>query len=147
MGHLTTLSSEIKTLLESIQLTGNDVFVDVLERASNKFTGFPSATIVPGETGSDYATTVQNERTYVFYIYIYLSAETPDGGDTSPQWADIRNIIDLVLDALDNSDDLNNTCEFLRPVPMQPFETATSGSGAVLVAPIRLECIKTIDLA
>lgn len=146
MGNLTTLSTQIRTLLQGILLTGNPVFVDVLERASNKFTGFPSATIVPGETGSDYATVKQNERTYVFFIYIYLSAETDDGVTTSAQWADIRNIIDLVLDGLDNSNDLSNTCSFLRPVPMQPFETSTSGSGAVLVAPIRLECIKTIDL-
>lgn len=147
MGHLTLLSTEIRTLLTGLQLTGNAIFVDVFERASNKFNGFPSATIVPGETGSDYATTRQNERTYVFYIYIYLSAETIDGANTSAVWADIRNIIDVVLDGLDNSNDLNNKCEFLRPVPMQPFETSTSGSGAVLVAPIRLECIKTIDLA
>lgn len=147
MGHLATLSSEIKTLLDGIQITGNDVFVEVLEHASNKFSGFPSATIVPGETGSDYATIVQNQRTYVFYIYIYLSAEVADGSTTATQWDNIREIIDLVLDGLDNSDDLNNTCQFLRPVPMRPFETALSGSGAVLVAPIRLECVKTIDLA
>ena len=147
MGHLATLSREIKTLIEGLQITGNDIFVDVLERAANKFNGFPSATIIPGETGSDYATVRQNERVYVFYIYIYLSAEVPDGGDNSPQWDNIRDIIDVVLDGLDNSDDLNNNCAFLRPVPMQPFETSTSGSGAVLVAPIRLECVKTIDLA
>ncbi len=147
MGNLTTLSAQIRTQLQAILLTGNAVFVDVLERASNKFTGFPSATIVPGETGSTYATTVQNQRTYVFYIYVYLSAEVVDGQTTASQWANIRDIIDLVLDKLDNSNDLNNTCQFLRPVPMQPFETTTSGSGAVLVAPIRLECVKTIDLA
>lgn len=147
MGNLTILSGKIKDLLTATTLTGNPVFVQVLERASNSFNGFPSATIVPGETGSDYATVKQNERTYVFYVYIYLSAEALDTGDTSATWSDIRNIIDIVLDGLDNSNDLGNTCAFLRPVPMQPFEATTSGSGAVLVAPIRLECIKTIDLA
>ena len=35
MGHLATLSREIKTLLEGLQITGNDIFVDVLERAAN----------------------------------------------------------------------------------------------------------------
>lgn len=147
MGHLNTLSGEIKNVLDAVQISGNDVFVQVLESASNQFTGFPSATIVPGETGSDYATTVQNERTYTFYIYIYLSIEALDAAETATQWDNVRDIIDLVLDGLDNSNDLNNACEFLRPVPMQPFETAVGGSGAVLVAPIRLQCVKSIDLA
>jgi hypothetical protein len=146
MGHLAILSSRIKDVLTGVSIADEPAFVDILERASNKFSGFPSATIVPGETNSDYSTTDQNQRTYVFFIYVYLSAEALDGSAADIAWANIRDIIDLVLDSLDRSDDLDNACEFLHPVPMQPFETAESGSGAVLVAPIRLECIKTINL-
>jgi hypothetical protein len=148
MGNISTLSGEIKNVLNAVQLGGSNAFVEVLERASNQFTGFPSATIVPGETGSDYATTVQNERTYVFYVYIYDSLENLEGTgtDADTAWENIRDLMDLILDGLDNSNDLNNTCNFLRPVPLQPLETDVGGSGAVLVAPIRLECVKSIEL-
>lgn len=148
MGHLNDLSAEIKTVLQAVQVSGAGAFVEVLERAGNQFNGYPSATIVPGETDSDYATVKQNDRTYVFMIYIYESLENLDDTGSSPDtaWENVRLIIDGVLDGLDNSDDLNNKADFVRPVPMQPFETEVGTSGVVLVAPIRVECVKSVDL-
>lgn len=148
MGNLDTLSGKIRDVLVASQVSGSSAFVQVLQRSSNQFTGYPSATIVPGETDSDYATVKQNTRTYVFMIYIYENLEslTATGSTADNAWLNIRLLIDVVLDALDKSNDLANGCDFLRPVPMQPFATDVGGSGAALVAPIRLECVKSIDL-
>ena len=143
MGNLNTFSAKIKTVLESIELSGSTAFVDVIERATNNFSGFPSATIVPGDAPSEYATVVQNQRAYTIFIYIYINMETTDDDQA---WSNGRELIDSVLDALDKSNDLDDTADFVRPAPMAPFETDVTGTGKCLIAPVKIVCAKTVDL-
>lgn len=147
------MSAAIKTVLLSVQLDSVPVFADIQEYPTTDFVGVPAATIVPSDNTSDYATNVQNMRTYAFIVDIYYPIESTNGGYAST-FTLMRRLMDVALDAFDNSNDLNlsNTfttsadavCDFLRPVPSSWSMVETS-SGDMLTARITLQCAKTVD--
>jgi len=142
MSNFTTFSTQIKTVLQAVQQSGSAAFVDVLEYPSNKFTGFPSATVVPSDVQSDYATVKQNRRRYVFNVYLYYSLEN---SNQATAYTNMRILIDTVLDALDKSNDLSGNADFVTPVPMQ-WGVQETESGVCLVAPVNVICEKDIAL-
>lgn len=153
MGHLQNMSAAIKNVLASTTLDGSPIFADIQEFPTTSFSGVPAATIAPSDNTSDYATNIQNMRTYAFLIDIYYPIETAAGGNENA-FSIMRRLVDVVLDALDNSNDLNlnnqygssydTICDFLRPVPSN-WAMVETGSGDMLTARVTVQCAKTVD--
>ncbi len=143
MSHVQPMINEIKTMLTALQYSGNPAFKQVLDYPTQQFSGYPSATIVRGEVTSAYDTQKQNMRNYQIMIYLWFDMEE---SDDAVEFVRSNEYVDLVLDAIDNSEDLNATCDFLEPIGMQAYTQPVEEAGQKLVAPIKLNCKKTIDL-
>lgn len=142
MGHINTISAEIKTILTAVQSGGSAAFVEIAEYPTNEFTGYPAASITPSEVQSDYITVAQNQRGYGFMVELYHGL---DNEAWATAFTNMRNLVDLVLDALDQSIDLNAKCDFLRAVPME-WTIQEAGQGLVLAVAIHLVAVKDVDV-
>lgn len=142
MGNITNFSTQIKTLVESVQQSGSAAFVEVVEYPTNEFTGYPAASITPSEVASDYATTAQNQRAYGFMIELYHGI---DQETWATAFTNMRNLVDAVLDKLDQSIDLGGTANFLRAVPME-WTIQEAGNGLVLAVSIHLVAVKDVPV-
>jgi hypothetical protein len=147
------MSAAINSVLAGITNSGDTVFSDIKEYPTTEFLGTPAATIVPSDNISDYATINQNLRTYAFFVDMFIPIESSTGGYAT-SFSTMRQLLDLALDAFDNSNDLNMNnqygssaeavCDFLRPVPSS-WSMVESGSGDLLMARITLQCAKTVN--
>lgn len=144
MSNFSAISAQLVTLLKTIQQQGANAFVDVLPIPTLVFAGFPAATVTPADNISEYANIAQNLRTYVFDVDIYyaIGLEASNGG-YQKAFSVMMVLVDSVLDALDTSNDLNNTCDMIRPVP-SVWSMVQASSGDVLTARITIQCAKTV---
>jgi hypothetical protein len=147
------MSTAIVTLLGTLQLSSAAAFADIKEYPTVNFEGIPAVTVIPSDNISDYATITQNLRTYAFFIDIFYPVEGGDAG-VAGAFTVMRQLVDLVLYALDNSNNLNGTnqyadslssiCDMIRPVPSS-WAMVQSGAGDLLSARITLQCAKTVS--
>lgn len=133
------ISAALTPILEAIQLDSEGLFVDVIPHPptndqGNDFAGFPSASHFYEGTDSDYATVDDNRRNIVFGIYIYAIWQEKSLAD---QYALAHKYMDLVLDALDKSDDLGINDIMLRPAPGE-LRRVSIDRGTGLMGHIRL---------
>ncbi len=142
MGHLNNFSTTIKNRLTALQASGAPAFVEVVEHPTNEFPGYPAATVTPREVASEFITVAQNQRSYGFTLDLYY---TLDGNDWAAAFAVMRDLVDLVLDDLDRSIDLDGVCDFLKAAPME-WTIQPAGQGLVLSVEIVLAVIKDIDV-
>ena len=141
MGNLTNLSSAMANVLTAVQQGGSAAFADVEQYPTTTFTGSPAATVAPSDIASDYATTVQDLRTYAFVVDLYYPIEDTNGG-VANAFTQMSTLVDTTLDAFDNSNDLNNTCQMLRPVPGS-WSLIETSFGTAVTARITLKCAIT----
>lgn len=133
------ISTALQTVLAGIQHEGESLFADVIphpptDDQGNDFSGFPSASHFYDGTDSDYSTVTENRRDVVFAIYIYAIWQDKPLAD---QYSLAHKYMDLVLDALDQSEDLGISNLILRPVPGELRRVATD-RGTGLMSYVRL---------
>ena len=143
MSNFVAISAKLKTVIAGVQQASSAAFVDVLENPTGQFNGFPSATIVPTDVSSIYATVNQNRRSYGFEVALFISIGNT--GDVATAFAQMRVLADSVLDALEQTIDLGGIVNYLIPVPMR-WSIEASDSGDVLVAPIQITAEKDVVL-
>lgn len=142
MSNLSTISNEIKTVLEAVEQSGSPAFHEVVEYPTNEFEGYPAASVVPTSVESTVFTSTQNQRAYGFMVELYYNV---DQNNWAAAFDVMRDLVDAVLDALDQSEDLNASCDFLRAVPME-WTLQEAGQGLVLATEIRLAAVKDVDV-
>lgn len=141
MGRYKDMRSAIVTVLEAVQLAGADAFAEVSTNPTNKFSGYPAATVVPAEVGSEFHTNNQNTREYGFNIYLHYPVK--QGWSTA---VDVMiDLLDACMDALDQNFDLNGTTDFLRAVPGE-WDIDQSSEDLVLLATIHAIAVKDVDV-
>lgn len=86
----------MKTLLDTIS-----TLQEVSQAPKIKFTGYPSAHVVPSDNSGDYETTTENIRTYVFIIRLFY--ETKQSGIENAYLA-LEEVVDSVIDKFDQED-------------------------------------------
>lgn len=136
MGKFNEIKAALKTAVQAVQYSGSAAFVDVLTYGTNDFTGYPSASIVNAEILSEYHTTTQVLRTYVAYIYLYMNLEQTD---VATAWDVLTDLQELVIDALDHTENLAGVVDFVRPTAVTPVETTAGEGGKLLIAPVKVE--------
>ena len=92
------LIQKIKTILQA-----NTLIAEVFDYDVEEFTGDPACTITPSENISDYNTTEENIRLYVFKISVYVKRTPAISGKDPKYEADrkMRNLVDSILNNLD----------------------------------------------
>lgn len=136
MGKFNEIKAALKDIVTAIQYDGHDAFVDVETWGTNDFSGYPSVTIINAETNSEYHTTTQNLRTYVTYVYIYMNLEQTDAEQA---WEVLADLQELIIDAIDHTENFAGTTDFVRPSAVMPVETNAGEGGKLLVAPVKVE--------
>lgn len=141
MGRYKDMRGAIVSILGGVQLAGTTAFEEVSTNPTSKFSGYPAATVVPAEVGSEFHTNDQNTREYGFNIYLHYPVK--QGWSTA---IDVMiDLLDATLDALDQNFDLNGTTDFLRAVPSQ-WDIDQSSEDLVLLATIHAIAVKDVDV-
>ena len=143
MSNIVTLSAAIVSVLQNVQQNGESAFADIEAYPTVQFSGTPAATVVPSDNTSDYATNVQNLRTYTFFVDLYYPLQVASAGGPSQAFAVMAVLVDTVIDAFDNSNTLNGACQILVPTPSS-WQLVQSTSGELLNARINLSCKTTV---
>jgi len=99
------IRNELKVKLEALTELQN-----VYDYPTNNFSGYPAGVLRSMGNDSDYETTCENERHYVFTIYIYQEKEFVS---ESQARRIIEGIADVIIDTFDKD-------EFLTSVDMPP---------------------------
>ena len=135
--------AEIATALQStllaVQLDGSSLFTEVKAappKDNDDFADFPACSFYYDTTDSAYSTVSANRRDVEFSIWIYGIWQNKTLTD---QYATMYAMIDAVLDALDNSNDLGIDTIIVRPVPAE-LNRVQIERGDGLMARIRLVC-------
>lgn len=136
MGKFNDIKAALATIVSGIQYSGSAAFVNVYSYGTNDFTGYPSATIVNAEINSEYHTTTKNLRTYVVYVYLYMNMEQIS---QQTAWDTLTDLQELIIDAIDHTENFAGVSDFVRPTATQPVETNSGEGGKLLVAPIKVE--------
>lgn len=142
---LTTESAQIKIILDGIQVDAEAVFNEVLTAPptnAEAFTGYPSAYFVYDTYESDYSTNEENRRTTNWGIYIYSYTTNLDN---EAHFAKLYKIIDSVVQAFDENNDLNGACDFVTPTPGE-IDIVDSEAGVGLLGQVRLRCWSDVDV-
>lgn len=145
MGLFKDIKNELVTVVSGVQKDGQAAFEFVVGKGQTDFNGYPSVSITPAPGGieSDYSTNVHNHRRYLFDIHIINPIEDTDIATYDARTDELMDLVDLVLDALEATVDLNNVVDFIDPVPTRFFETSTA-RGPALVAPVRVVARKDV---
>jgi len=106
-----------------------------------KFTGYPAAVVYPSENSSDFETTTQNLRQYVFTIRVHVPLEKV--GTLDHQTADriLRETLDAIIAKFDNLFTLNGVVNFVNATP-SVWGYQTRETGGLRVSEVRLACNK-----
>lgn len=138
-----SISAAIKTVLSSVTQDGSSAFEDIKEEPTLNFGGFPACSIAPSASPSQVSTNVQNLRSYQWEISLYYIINADNEG-LSVAFSAMRTLIDSCLDALDNSNSLDNTALIVRPAP-STWGIVEGETGVMLNANIALEAITSVD--
>ncbi len=142
MGRYKDIRDAAATLVQGVQLGGSGAFAEVAKAPKNNFIGYPAACVIPGGVESQYITVAQNQRGYGLNIFVYYPIDQED-------WAAAINtmldLLDAVLDALDQSIDLNGVADFLEAVPFA-WDVVNTTAGKTLVCSIHAVAKKDVDV-
>ena len=91
--------AELTYTLKNI-LKANTRIQEVYDYDTIKFRGYPAVVIIPSDNESDYETTTENQRKYVFTIRVFVERKV-----NKPEEAEsiLRNLMDTMLDDLEKS--------------------------------------------
>ena len=143
MGVLSNIKEDLQTRLQALQYSSNPAFTEVKKYGSQKFTGYPSATVVASAVNNEYDTQKQNNREYVVFIRAFFNLENIDD---EAQYVIADNYTDLILDAIDDSEDLNGLCDFVEPTVAEEPRPIIDEAGSTLMITIRVSCRATHDI-
>jgi hypothetical protein len=106
-------------------------------------TNTPAAMIVPADgKPSEFATSTENYRGYGFYIFVVMDTTIPNYAATR---ANMRLIVDSVLDAIDRSGMLGGTADMLQAASFRWLEEETA-NGVNIIAPLEISAQRTIEV-
>lgn len=136
-----SIKAGIKSKLDTLTGAGQPLSF-VYDEHKTKLDGYPSITFEPSDLESDFATTTENMRTYIFRIVIHQEIEKVGRS----KCIDILlNVTDKVIDVFDKDITLGGTVDFLNAVPVAWGEYESS-VGLVKYAEIMLRCNKIISV-
>lgn len=144
MGNMANISGALVTVLTNIQQEGAAAFADIRPYPTLQMNGWPAATVTPADNLSEYESITENFRTYVFDVDLYYQIQQDSNGGYNTAFTTMLLLVDSVLDAIDNSNDLGNNCDIIRPAPSVWGMVQTS-AGSALTAKVTVQCGKLVS--
>lgn len=136
-----SLKTAIKNKLDTLK--GDDQpLVEVYDEHTTELAGFPCATFEPSDLESDFETTTQNFRRYIFRLVIHQEMGKVGRGEAVRILA---QAIDLIIDAFDQDYSLGGACNFCNATPSMFGEYETA-KGIIKFAEIKLVCNKAVSI-
>jgi len=105
--------------------------------------GFPAVCIYPSEASSDFATTTENLREYVFDIRIYVRYEGKDEEDIDDN---LSAVVDEVIQTLEEDYTLGGLVD-KSVIRIAPWGWEEREQGVLRVAVLKLHCYQLINIA
>jgi len=130
---------KIKENLETVGRLNPEAIYDYDEQ---NLRGYPSAIVMPSENMSDYVSTTENRRTFVFTIRICQEFSTISLKDADEI---LRNVVDEIIKVFDKDYKLGGTADKVFATP-SVWGYAQRESGVVRTADIRLQVQKDYDI-
>lgn len=134
------ISDALGTVLLAVELDGDTLFSEVKPnppKDNDDFADYPACSFYYDLTDSAYSTVSANRREYNFSIWVYGIWANKTLTD---QYATMYAMMDAVLDALDNSNDLGMDSVIIRPAPAE-MNRVQIERGDGLMARIRLVAV------
>jgi len=136
-----TISAKIKTMLETLKGTGKPL-VAVYAEHTTKTDGYPYATFEPSDIVSDYETTTQNMRKYVFRIMVHQQFSTIDKATAI---ATTNAVSDAIIEMFEKDWTLGGTVDFTQVAPSIDGDYDTE-SNTVHMTEIMLSVNKSVSI-
>lgn len=137
---LVSIHNAIKTKLEGlIDGTLKEVIGYKINPLEYEFRGFPVAEVIESGNEADYLTTKENIRVYPFEIYIYQEVE--EAGGMEEAYKRLREVVDTILDAFDNDQDLGGAADWVEPA-ISGFADFAKRNKTIAVAIVTLKVHK-----
>lgn len=132
------IKNQLVTLIQGLQLDGEQAFVDVQDNSIGKFDGYPSVQVLPGRQDTDKAAQNQNDRTVVFEVRTHVEPQE-DGSEFDYMY----ELSDLLIDSLDQAD-ADNTFQaaigtYILNATQGDWDYIETPAGPVLVFVINVE--------
>lgn len=140
-SELTNIITTLKTKLDAQKGDGKPL-VDVKIGHTEGFSGYPVATFEPSDQEGDFQTTAENERRYDLIIAIHQEIQSV-GRENAVKI--LANAQDILTNDLESDYTLGGAVAYCKALPI-PWAMYGEGAGQVLVAQIKLSCVKSIHL-
>ena len=132
------IKNQLVTLIQGLQLDGEQAFVDVQDNSIGKFDGYPSVQVLPGRQDTEKAAQNQNDRTVVFEVRTHVEPQE-DGSEFDYMY----ELSDLLIDSLDQAD-ADNTFQaaigtYILNATQGDWDYIDGPAGPVLVFVINVE--------
>ena len=134
----------IITAIQSV-LSGITSIHEVHDFDKGKFDGYPAVVVFPSENASEFATTSQNLREYVFTIRFHQPMEKI--GTNYHKDADriLRELLDEAITAFDTNFSLSGVVNWCKATPSS-WGYQERDTGVVRIAEIKLSCMKLVSV-
>ena len=103
------------------------------------FSGFPASVVSPSENESDWGSTRDDRRAYVFKIRTYYPIENESEQDAAE--LALEEALDEMIEAFSQRNVLGAACDWVEPVP-SVWQYEQRGEGIYRMSEITLRCIK-----
>lgn len=138
------MRDEIIAALSAIELQSSSAFEVVSKEPTNKFSGYPAATVLPANVGAEHLTVAHNERAYGFNVFVFYQLGRE--GDWTTAVDNSLDLVDACMDALDKTIDLNGTADDLRAVSLDWDVQEITSDVTAIVAVMNVIAIKSINV-
>jgi len=131
----TTIKASIKSKLEGLAGTGKPLAF-VYDEHRTTFEGYPTATFEPTDMDSDFSTSQENMRSYVFRVIVHQEMESAGQGSSIDILA---SAIDAITDAFDNDYTLGGLVIEVQAVPAR-WGVMPADNGFIRYAELVINC-------
>lgn len=143
MGTYRTLRGKIVTVLQGISMSGAPALAEIATEPKSQFTATPAATVLPSSVDAQIDGFGTNLRGYGFTVNLIYPINSGDSWATAVDT--LMDLSDLALDALDQSDDLNNQSIVLEAAPLS-WDISVDGDNLALIASIPLVAKVSVNI-
>lgn len=138
---LVSIRAKIKEKLDARKGDGQPL-VDVYQEHRTDFSGYPVATFEPSDIESDFETTTQNYRNYVFRIVLHQEIENTGRENAI---GILASLVDTIIQDFEEDWSLGGVVDQCNAVPLN-FGIYDEGAGKVMFAEIKLDCKKLVQI-
>lgn len=133
----------------------------VYDHPWGQFEGYPAVTVFPSGNSSDYETTAENLRSYVFLVHLFIDVNAiqkdangniiTGKAQVKEAYRLIRVLVDKIIDKFDQDETMSGielpTGKTMINVVPSPSAIELFEQENILVAEMRLECRIVFDVA